>query len=501
MALTVQPVSTIEADPAPPAGRPLELLEREITELAGHIQAATCRWLVLVAEFDRREGWAEWGCRSCAQWLSHYCFVSPATAREQVRVAGRLTGLPAIRSAFGRGELSYSQVRALSRVATPALEEELLEIARHATAAQLERVLRAYRGVVRREASETDLAHGDRYVVYEHDDDGTLLIRARLPADEGALVVAALEAGRDLLRGKASSQGRGVSAEAEPSQPDDAAERPSASNVEALLLMARTVLDDDPADGPDPCQVVVHVDAATLTATPSDESVGGGCQLEAGEALSPETARRLACDAGVVRILERDGRPLSVGRRTRTIPTALRRALQTRDRCCRFPGCTQRRFLHAHHLRHWAHGGPTQLANLIQLCRHHHRLVHEGGYSVNFAPDTKLRFRRADGSPVPERPEPPSGTTRDLKTDHHRRGLEIKPRPNGTGSDGTRLDLPLAVDSLLATDSRPPPNAPRAGADRPGADVQARPGPQAVGRPPGPRADPRGPPRPRRGSA
>ena len=100
---------------------PLPRLEQEITELAGHINAATARWLTLVGEFDRREGWAEWGCRSCTHWLSYRCGLSPAAAREQVRVARLLADLPQIRTAFGGGELCYSQVRAITRVATPEL--------------------------------------------------------------------------------------------------------------------------------------------------------------------------------------------------------------------------------------------------------------------------------------------------------------------------------------------------------------------------------------------
>src|SRR5919206_3388934 len=127
-----------------PESMALERLEQEIGQLAAHIHAATCRWLLLVAEFDRREGWAEWGCRSCAHWLGHQCRLAPSAAREHIRVARRLAELPAIRAAFGSGELSYSQVRALTRAATPELEPTLLEIARYATAAQLERTLRAY---------------------------------------------------------------------------------------------------------------------------------------------------------------------------------------------------------------------------------------------------------------------------------------------------------------------------------------------------------------------
>src|SRR4051794_35072948 len=107
---------------------PLERLEREITQLASHIHAATCRWLGMVAAFDRREGWAQWGCRSCAHWISWRCSVAPVAAREHVRVARRLEELPLIRAAFAEGRLSYSKVRALTRVENLAREGELLDL-------------------------------------------------------------------------------------------------------------------------------------------------------------------------------------------------------------------------------------------------------------------------------------------------------------------------------------------------------------------------------------
>ena len=125
--------------------RPLELLEREITALASEIHAATCRWLELVAEYDAREGWAQWGMRSCAQWVSWQCGITPGPAREHVRVARRLGGLPLIRAAFAAGELSYSKVRALTRVENVEREQELLDLARHATGSQLERCARLSR--------------------------------------------------------------------------------------------------------------------------------------------------------------------------------------------------------------------------------------------------------------------------------------------------------------------------------------------------------------------
>lgn len=448
---------------------PLERLEREIGELAAHIHAATCRWLALVAEFDRREGWADWGCKSCAQWVSWQCAVAPSAAREHVRVARRLAELPLVRAAFGRGELSYSQVRAISRVATLETESAILELARHSTAAQLERMLRAYRGVVERELSPEERAHGDAYLVCEHDDDGSLLVRGRLSAEEGALFLTALDAARDSLGARARSTCtpngyQSASAEAEaPSEPiGPTCDGAAASNVTALVLMAETLLSSGPAEraGADSYEVVVHVDAATLSAPDGASHLEhGACQLDDGAPLHPETARRLACDASVVRILERDGRPLSVGRRTRSVPPALRRALQSRDRCCRFPGCTQRRFLHAHHIEHWARGGPTELANLVQLCRFHHRLLHEGGYTLERRGRRgELCFRRPDGRPLKPVPESADGRPGELERLNRSRGVQIGPETCASGWTGERLDLGLAVDALVDADPRLDPD-------------------------------------------
>jgi hypothetical protein len=475
---------------------PVERLEREITRQAADINAATCRWLLLVGEFDRREGWAAWGCRSCSHWLSYRCGLSPAAGREQVRVARLLAGLPEIRATFGRGELCYSQVRALTRVATAETEGQLVMIARHASAAQLERIVRGFRWVLGYELGRPE--HERRYVRCDYDDDGSLLLRARLPAEEGALVVAALEAGRDALRnggaGSASDEttqigdrlgpdgggearaagdsvarqrgadGGAVSASAETTQigytrddpggGEDATtpgERASVSSADALVLMSQTLLSSGPVDrgGADGYQVVVHVDAAALA---GDDD--GACQLEHGTALQPETARRLGCDASLVRIVERDGRPLSVGRRTRSVPPALRRALQSRDPMCRFPGCDRRRFLHAHHLDHWASGGRTDLSNLVRLCSHHHRLVHEGGYRADRSGRGGLRFRRPDGQAVPAAPPRPGGDPGELRHRNRDRGLELTDETGVPQIYPDRLDLHWVVAGLADADGR-----------------------------------------------
>jgi hypothetical protein len=128
-----------------PLTKPLHEIESEICELAGHIAAATCKWLLLIAEFDRRSGWAVDGVLSMAHWLSWRCGVDLHTAREHVRVGRALEQLPRISDAFMLGRLSYSKVRAVVRIATPALEETLLNIAQHATGAQVERLVSGYR--------------------------------------------------------------------------------------------------------------------------------------------------------------------------------------------------------------------------------------------------------------------------------------------------------------------------------------------------------------------
>jgi uncharacterized protein DUF222/HNH endonuclease len=454
----------VPAEPAELEALPLDQLEREITELAAHINAATCHWLLLVGELDRREGWREWGCRSCAHWLSWSCGIAMRTGRAQVRVARSLRELPQIRGCFGRGEISYSQVRALVRVATPEIEEHLLMYARHGTGAQLETVCRGYRGLLAQELETTNEAHRLRYLHYSHEDDGSLVINARIPAEEGALVLTALEAAREQLRGEAQDaaeaetidNSEGGPAGPSPARGTDedsgyssAGGQPSVTNADALVLMAETVLESGcERVGARGRELVVHVDADSLA-----HDADGACKVENGPALHPETARRLSCDAGVVRILERDGRPLSVGRRTRSVPPALARALRGRDGGCRFPGCTGRRFVDAHHIEHWARGGKTELSNLLQLCRHHHRLVHEGGYRLA-KEATGIVFRRPDGQVIPRAPRPRRGARSDLIAENRRAGLAIRADTCVPVTHGDRLDLEWTIANVAEGDPR-----------------------------------------------
>ena len=416
----------------------VEQLGDEIASLAASLSAATARWLDLVAEFDAREGWAPGGFNSCAHWVAWNCAISPVAAREHVRVARRLRDLPAVAEAFRRGELSYSKARALTRVEEVADEPELVELARSASAAQLEQIVRGYRSVLAVEEGEARL-HAERSVTWHFDDDGSLVFRGRLPAETGALLVSALEAARDRLD-PPPTPGE-VAADASAEAPEQAV---AARNADALLALAETSLDAAAGSASaDRYQVVVHVDANQLAARPEES---GRCELDQGIPLPREAARRLACDASLVRIVERDGRPLSVGRRTRSIPPAMRRALRSRDRGCAFPGCWQRHRVDAHHIEHWADGGRTDLSNLVLLCRHHHRLVHEGGYAVGRS-GRELVFYGPDGHALPSHPRRRGRDTCHAVPPPGRPASAEALRPRGFGDP---LRLGDAVDALFA---------------------------------------------------
>jgi hypothetical protein len=189
--------------------RSLDAVEEEIAALASHIHAATYRLLELIRELDARGGWE--GFRSCAHWLNWRIGLDLGAAREKVRVARALPALPLISEAFRRGTLSFSKVRAISRVATSENESALLAIAEAGTAAHVETVVQAYRRTKRAEALvEANRQHAERYLRYYHDDDGMLVIQGRLPAEQGALVVQALEAAADALREEQREEQREV---------------------------------------------------------------------------------------------------------------------------------------------------------------------------------------------------------------------------------------------------------------------------------------------------
>ena len=195
-AAALLPDGTLHAAPAPapapaPQGVPLERLEAQICELAGHLAAATCRFLVLLGDFDARRGWASWEMSSCAAWLSWKCQMSSGTAREHVRVARALRDLPVTRAEFAAGCLSYAKVRALTRIATPDTEASLAELAAPMTANQLERFARAHRQV---SAVDDQASRVRRRLAFRFEDDGSLSGTFHLPPLAGAVLLKALRA-------------------------------------------------------------------------------------------------------------------------------------------------------------------------------------------------------------------------------------------------------------------------------------------------------------------
>ena len=189
----------------------LDALEAQITRLWGHINSATAQFLALIAEFDRKEGWAQHGMASCARWLSWQCGIGPVAAREKVRTARALESLPKIAKDFGEGRLSYSKVRALTRVATAATEETLLHIALNGTAEHVERTVRGFRRVQREnERNEAEAMHERRYLDCRRQSDGSVTLEARLAPEVGEMLLKALEAAQAQLeerRGDAENAG------------------------------------------------------------------------------------------------------------------------------------------------------------------------------------------------------------------------------------------------------------------------------------------------------
>ena len=392
--------------------RDMEALGDRIAELSALISAATFHLLTLIREFDERGGWA-CGFRSCAHWLSWRTGLSMGPAREKVRVARALADLPKISEAIRQGEIPYSKVRALTRIATPETEERLLVFSRAGTVSHVERLVRAWRTLDRDEEREEEAErHASRYLDTYVDDDGMVVVRGRLDPEAGAAFQRALEAASQVLYDEESES------------PTPSYDRiPVAQRrADAVGRMAEAALAGgfDQGTRGDRYQVVVHVDAEVLVeengppvsgdpelpANPDPLEIPALSEIEGVGNVSRDGSRRIACDASkVVMTHDHEGGILDVGRKTRVISPALRRALTYRDGGCRFPGCGLK-FCDAHHVKHWADGGETNLHNTLLVCRTHHRYVHEEGYRVERTEDGVFRFFRPDGQEVPEVPAP-----------------------------------------------------------------------------------------------
>ena len=358
------------ADSAPLSLDALEELGDAICVQAAEISAATGRMLGDIARYDAEGGWKAGGHRACENWLSLHTGLALRTAREYVRVARALEQLPGTSASMGRGALCFDQVRAVTRVASPGSEAQLLELAEGAPTRVLERECRAFKRYSRKdEAAHEKALHESRRLALYPDGNGMYRLNALLMPEVAAPLQKALDRGRTTLYRKIGKDGW-------LDDPREAARR----QADALGLVAHWALGSGSGSRSERFQVMLHVEPDTLSA----DKEPGRSELEDGTRLCAETAQRLACDCSLVKVQRSpSGEVLSVGRKTRSIPTALRRALEVRDRGCRFPGCGNR-FTDGHHRIHWAQGGETSIRNTFLLCRVHHRLLHEGGWSAEW---------------------------------------------------------------------------------------------------------------------
>ena len=325
-----------------------EDLAQEIATLSAHLDAATHRLLECIRDFDESGGWHEQGAISCAHWLTWRVGWDPGTARERVRVARALGKLPAIDGALRSGSLSYAKVRALTRVATPETKPCCWTWRCLRPGLNLSGCVAGIRSVVEGERAPMP---EERSVRRRPLPEGKIKLELVLEADEADLVLRAVDRAREVHAEQAAQKDR---------SPDEAgdvsAETPWPSRADGMVKLAESFLAGNPVtgNGGERFQVMVHLDQEVLG---PDGALAG--TLEDGTRVSAETLRRVACDCGLVAV-HHDGQALNIGRRTRSIPPAIRRALMLRDRGCAFPGCTHTRFLHAHHVEHWLHGGEHQ---------------------------------------------------------------------------------------------------------------------------------------------
>ena len=453
----------------------IDALGERIVDMAGRLAAATSRWLVLVAEFDAREGYLRFGLASSAQWLTHACGIAHRTAVEHVRVGRALAQYPRLAKEMGAGRLSYSQVRAISRVVEPsepgapgeqALVDDLVEAARHGTVAQLEVLVRGLRTVD--DNDNPTPTQPAEYVTRSWTADSRWRLGARLDPERGAVVDAAIDA---------IARGEGISAA-------DALVR-----LAEIGLAALADSENPPRGlrGDEHAAVVIHLDEARLPATPApaapdaDDRPGqGGAttsgvpvprsaergrphpsvprsaergrhrpygRIAGGPGLPDRVIERLVC-AGRVRTVvhDRASNVLDVGRSHRLVTDRQYRALMLRQHGhCAHPGCPNTKNLHAHHRIHWLHGGRTDLDNLLLLCERHHVAHHDGAFQIHTGGGGRFRFVTSDGRDLsaPIRREA-SRDTGPIEDDHP----NIAADAATTRWDGQRLDRPYAISVL-----------------------------------------------------
>jgi hypothetical protein len=371
-----------------------ELVAR-IDSVNARVCSAQLEMLRLMADADHRETlWEDWGAQDMVHWVSLRYGISYYKAERWVAASHALSGLPLVAAAFERGELSLDKVVELTRLATPETEEELVGWAQRVSAGIRHRA-ELLRKAEKDEAAQTDR---DRSVLWSYYDEGRRFgLSADLPAADGAVVARALDRLAHQI----------------PEMPgEEGCSSLQARRADALVGLCSERIASDP--DPDRATVIVHARLGSEGGVPSGMGSGTvegelhSAELDGGPVLHPAVARRLLCDARVQVVLEDgSGQVVKLGRMRRDPPEWMLRQLRYRDGECTFPGCAQRRFVHAHHVRWWEHGGPTDLDNLVLVCSFHHKLVHEYGWSLTRDRDGTVWWFHPDGTRYRAGPGPP----------------------------------------------------------------------------------------------
>lgn len=351
-----------------------------IVQLHALMQATEAQFLAAIQSFSQREGFVEDGAASMTGWLTERLCVSASRAGAWTSVASALTSLPVLSAKYASGELTFDQVKPLSRVATADTEELLADRALGLSVAQCEQLARRARPVTTEEANSD---HEGRFFRFRWRHRKLCYWGEASDVDGATLLDALLRTAGDSPAADPESEFR------EPLE---------IRMADALVDLASARLGRYSEAGR--ATVICHVDASTLAGLP------GEAELEAGPALAAETARRISCDSRFQIVVEQGGKAIGLGRKMRTVPPWLARQLKRRDSGCRFPGCGRVHFLHAHHIIHWADGGPTDPENLVMFCSTHHRVLHERQWRVLGDPHSLLTFLRPDGRTYDSRPTP-----------------------------------------------------------------------------------------------
>ncbi len=385
---------TVESPEAPAvncAGDRLGVLFAELAELAGQRNAIDGRIVEIAAQIEGEELAGVTGARSVAALVAWKLGLSSTTAHTITTVARRLQEFPRCAQGLKQGRLSLDQLGVIAAGAGAGSDAHYEQLAGVATVAQLRTAVRLEPRPDPEPAPEV-LAS-----ITTTSGPGFSRWRITLPPVEAAAFQAALDSHREALigqwtRDRDTAAPTGACTARDPAgqsggPPSPAAAPPMPGTVEAFLRLVAAGRDAE-ADARPHAQrttVVVHLDAEHHAAA-----------LHLGPLLSDAERRYLTCDATGEVWLRRRGQVIGAGRTTRTVSRRLRRALEHRDRTCVVPGCGATRGLHAHHIQHWESGGPTELANLVLLCPHHHRAHHRGAITIT-GTATTLRVTDTEG--------------------------------------------------------------------------------------------------------